>query len=277
MKKPIPIEDINWQQMAFAFHNNYEYYVSLLDKIGKSFGKISYISDDGSIQQDIIRAKLPELVKQLIKENKKLKKEAKMSKTSIKTKYWILSITHGRYFAIDEVPILFDIATACRVVLALCTKVTQVYSHCETIVNNKTLRKGSHDLSWYRFIPNGPDSTHYWNYKSNCYDYRYHNQDSWEDNFNWLEKRVYQQYEFLIIKATSEQKQSIRARTKKIKTYHGDKSICLRTMSFAYGIAEDLGLCYDKEYSVRYSKFPRHKTIWNKQELIDRCKDIITE
>lgn len=139
------------------------------------------------------------------------------------------------------------------------------------------MKRGSHDLSWYKFIPKDADSTHYWNSALGHYTYTFHNRDTWKNNFGWLEARVYQPYEFLIIKATSIQKHSIRARAKQIKTYSGDKSICLRTMSFAYGIAIDLGLCYEKERTISFSNYPRHRTVWNKQELIDRCKDIITE
>lgn len=88
MKKPTRQEEINWQATAFTFYGSFQYYQGLLDKIGKSVGKSAHVCDDGSWSDDILRAKLPQLVRALIKENKRLKKEAKeMSKTSIKTKY----------------------------------------------------------------------------------------------------------------------------------------------------------------------------------------------
>jgi hypothetical protein len=38
------------------------YYRGLVEKIGKMLGKEAYIADDGSVQDDILCAKVPELV-----------------------------------------------------------------------------------------------------------------------------------------------------------------------------------------------------------------------
>lgn len=43
------------------------YYKGLVEEIGKMFGEDAYISDDGSKQDSILCAKVPELVSQLIK------------------------------------------------------------------------------------------------------------------------------------------------------------------------------------------------------------------
>lgn len=46
---------------------NTMYYSGLLDDIAKTFGKDAFISDDGSVQQDPLRAKMPQLVAELHK------------------------------------------------------------------------------------------------------------------------------------------------------------------------------------------------------------------
>ena len=54
-----------WEQSAGYFAKSSDYYQGLLDEIAKNFGQAAYTSDDGSIQDSPIRAKMPELVKQL--------------------------------------------------------------------------------------------------------------------------------------------------------------------------------------------------------------------
>jgi hypothetical protein len=54
--------DAFWMSVARQFCKNMEYYRSLVDRIGILFGEAAYISDDGSKQDDILRAKVPELV-----------------------------------------------------------------------------------------------------------------------------------------------------------------------------------------------------------------------
>ncbi len=67
MKKEQLIQERdNWVETAKQYARNQEYYRGLLVQIGKMFGKKAYISDDGSIQEDVLCAKVPELVKELI-------------------------------------------------------------------------------------------------------------------------------------------------------------------------------------------------------------------
>lgn len=56
----------NWKETAAQYARNTEYYRDLVVQIGKMFGKKAYISDDNSIHQDVLCAKVPELVKELI-------------------------------------------------------------------------------------------------------------------------------------------------------------------------------------------------------------------
>jgi hypothetical protein len=55
----------NWIEAARQYLDNQQYYVGLLDKIAENFGKRAYTSDDGSIQDTPLRAKMPELVAEL--------------------------------------------------------------------------------------------------------------------------------------------------------------------------------------------------------------------
>ena len=52
----------NWEDTARHYADGMEYYRELVDKIGKMLGPDAYISDDGSVQKEILRAKVPELV-----------------------------------------------------------------------------------------------------------------------------------------------------------------------------------------------------------------------
>jgi hypothetical protein len=58
-------EKEGWNETAAQHLRNEDYYRGLVQEIGKHFGADAYISDDGSIQQDILCAKVPELVEQL--------------------------------------------------------------------------------------------------------------------------------------------------------------------------------------------------------------------
>lgn len=51
-----------WMQDAAQYHKNSEYYRGLLVKIGESIGDAAYTCDDGSRSEDVLCAKLPELV-----------------------------------------------------------------------------------------------------------------------------------------------------------------------------------------------------------------------
>lgn len=56
----------NWRDTAMQHHRNEEYYRGLVIRIGAMLGPDAYTSDDGSVQQDVLCAKVPELVAALI-------------------------------------------------------------------------------------------------------------------------------------------------------------------------------------------------------------------
>ena len=58
----------NLVETAKNYANGVEYYRGLVDEIGKMLGDESYIADDGSRSDEILRAKVPELVSARIKE-----------------------------------------------------------------------------------------------------------------------------------------------------------------------------------------------------------------
>jgi hypothetical protein len=51
-----------WCETAARHLRNEEYYRGLIIKIGEALGPEAYTSDDGSLQQDVLCAKVPELV-----------------------------------------------------------------------------------------------------------------------------------------------------------------------------------------------------------------------
>lgn len=55
-----------WKQTALMHHKNEQYYRGLLERIGVMIGPEAYESDDGSMQQDAICCKIPDLVARLI-------------------------------------------------------------------------------------------------------------------------------------------------------------------------------------------------------------------
>lgn len=52
----------NWMDTAAQNQRNADYYRGLLVKCGKAIGDRAYIADDGSISEDVLCAKIPELV-----------------------------------------------------------------------------------------------------------------------------------------------------------------------------------------------------------------------
>jgi len=54
-----------WMCDAATYCRNADYYRDLLVECGEIIGEEAYISDDGSHQQDVLCAKIPELVKGL--------------------------------------------------------------------------------------------------------------------------------------------------------------------------------------------------------------------
>ena len=57
-----------WIETARQHANNEEYYRGLLDRIGERVGPSAYVSDDGSVQDSVLRAKVPDLVSALLDE-----------------------------------------------------------------------------------------------------------------------------------------------------------------------------------------------------------------
>lgn len=55
----------NWKETAQQYGKNAEFYHSLVTKIGEGFGAAAKTSDDGSVQQDVLALKVPELVDNL--------------------------------------------------------------------------------------------------------------------------------------------------------------------------------------------------------------------
>jgi len=62
-----------WIETARQHANNEDYYRGLLDRIGERLGPSAYVSDDGSVQDSVLRAKVPELVSALLDEVEALK------------------------------------------------------------------------------------------------------------------------------------------------------------------------------------------------------------
>lgn len=58
----------NWVESARQFARNADYYRSLVVQIGELFGEEAKTSDDGSVQHDVLCAKVPELVRTLKKQ-----------------------------------------------------------------------------------------------------------------------------------------------------------------------------------------------------------------
>jgi hypothetical protein len=57
--------DCGWQESARHYASGLEYYRGLVDECAKHLGPEVFVCDDGSISQDALRAKVPELVAKL--------------------------------------------------------------------------------------------------------------------------------------------------------------------------------------------------------------------
>lgn len=66
ISKPVARLAQAWHDTAAQHCRNEEYYRGLVIKIGEMLGPEAYISDDGSVQQDVLCAKVPDLVANLI-------------------------------------------------------------------------------------------------------------------------------------------------------------------------------------------------------------------
>ena len=52
----------SWMSDAAQYHKNSEYYRGLLVQCGKSIGDRAYICDDGTRSEDVLCAKIPEII-----------------------------------------------------------------------------------------------------------------------------------------------------------------------------------------------------------------------
>lgn len=58
---------VGWMLTARDYAKSSEYYRNLLVQIGRDFGHAAYVADDGTVMEDPIVAKIPELVQALLK------------------------------------------------------------------------------------------------------------------------------------------------------------------------------------------------------------------
>lgn len=56
-----------WMETAAQNQRNADYYRGLVIRCGKSIGREAYIQDDGGVSEDVLCAKVPELVEKLCK------------------------------------------------------------------------------------------------------------------------------------------------------------------------------------------------------------------
>jgi len=52
----------NWMDTAAQYARNADYYRDLLDRCGKAIGDRAYTCDDGSRCDEVLRAKIPEII-----------------------------------------------------------------------------------------------------------------------------------------------------------------------------------------------------------------------
>ncbi len=72
ISQPVSRSLIAWYDTAAQHARNEEYYRGLLIKIGEILGPEAYISDDGSVQDHVLCAKVPDLVIQRLEAVKEL-------------------------------------------------------------------------------------------------------------------------------------------------------------------------------------------------------------
>ncbi len=53
-----------WAESAAMFHTGQTFYHNIVIQIGEMFGHPAYVSDDGSVQSQVLALKVPELVKE---------------------------------------------------------------------------------------------------------------------------------------------------------------------------------------------------------------------
>ena len=70
-------EILNWTETAAQYARNSEYYQKLVVSCGTSIGHSAYVCDDGSISEDVLCAKVPKIVANLVSENTALREAAR--------------------------------------------------------------------------------------------------------------------------------------------------------------------------------------------------------
>lgn len=58
-----------WMDSAAQFGRNADFYHGIVTQIGEMFGDAAKTSNDGSVQEDVLALKVPELVKKLLSEH----------------------------------------------------------------------------------------------------------------------------------------------------------------------------------------------------------------
>ena len=62
----VAIRIANWMDTEAQNQRNIDYYRGLLVKCGEAIGKRAYTQDDGGISEDVLCAKIPELVEKIV-------------------------------------------------------------------------------------------------------------------------------------------------------------------------------------------------------------------
>jgi hypothetical protein len=58
-----------WKEEARQYAKNAEYYRGLVIRCGKAIGKEAFIADDGTVSEDVLCAKVPEIVEEMCATN----------------------------------------------------------------------------------------------------------------------------------------------------------------------------------------------------------------
>ena len=75
--------ELAWQETAAYAQRGLDYYRSLVVKIGETIGESAYIADDGGTHDDVLCAKVPELVAALQAERDHYKRESELGATML--------------------------------------------------------------------------------------------------------------------------------------------------------------------------------------------------
>src|SRR5690554_3381741 len=65
-----------WRECAAQYARNAEFYRDIVHQIGEMFGEGARTSDDGSVQEDVLALKVPEIVEALVAHVERLRKAA---------------------------------------------------------------------------------------------------------------------------------------------------------------------------------------------------------